>query len=53
VISEYRGSTLLERYIDPNDLSAAIPDYAQVGFNQAPLDSYYRFHALETKRFNP
>ncbi|WP_395751895.1 Verru_Chthon cassette protein A [Prosthecobacter sp.] len=53
VISEYRGSTLLERYIDPNDISTPIPDYAQGGINQAPLDTFYRFHALETKRFNP
>ncbi|OYW76122.1 MAG: hypothetical protein B7Z37_10240 [Verrucomicrobia bacterium 12-59-8] len=53
VISEYRGSTLLERYIDPNDTSVSIPDYANSGISQTPLDTFYRFHALETKRFNP
>ena len=53
VLSEYRGSTLLERYIDPNDTTITIPDYANGGINQAPLDTFYRFHALETKRFNP
>ncbi len=56
VLSEYRGSTLLERYIDPNDSTSAatIPDYASGGVTgQAPLDSFYRFHSLETKRFNP
>ncbi|WP_395744372.1 Verru_Chthon cassette protein A [Prosthecobacter sp.] len=53
VISEYRGSTLLERYIDPNDTSVTIPDYAASGISQTPLESFYRFHALETKRFNP
>jgi uncharacterized protein (TIGR02600 family) len=53
VLSEYRGSTLLERYIDPNDTSVTIPDYANAGVNQTPLETFYRFHALETKRFNP
>jgi uncharacterized protein (TIGR02600 family) len=53
VLSEYRGSTLLERYIDPTDTTVTIPDYANGGINQAPLDTFYRFHALETKRFNP
>jgi uncharacterized protein (TIGR02600 family) len=53
VLSEYRGSTLLERYIDPTDTTVTIPDYAQGGINQAPLDTFYRFHSLETKRFNP
>ena len=53
VISEYRGSTLLERYIDPNDTTLNLPDYASDGISQAPLDSFFRFHVLETKRFNP
>lgn len=53
VLSEYRGSVLLERYIDPNDPNLNIPDYADAGISQQPLDSFYRFHALETKRFNP
>ena len=64
VLSEYRGSTLIERYIDPNartnpldpsDNTTAIPDYAQTGnpLNLPPLESFYRFRALESKRFNP
>ena len=64
ILSEYRGSTLIERYIDPNaranpldpnDQTTAIPDYAQGGnpLSLAPLESFYRFRALETKRFNP
>ncbi len=53
VISEYRGSTLLERYIDPSDATLGVPDYAAGSITQAPLDSFYRFHVLETKRFNP
>lgn len=54
VLSEYRGSTLIERYIDPNN-STTIPDYAEVSdpLSQTPLESFYRFRALETKRFSP
>ncbi|QIF01011.1 Verru_Chthon cassette protein A [Roseimicrobium sp. ORNL1] len=53
VLSEYRGSTLIERYIDPND--TRIPEYAD-GTNplgKPPLDSFYRFRVLENKRFVP
>ncbi len=64
VLSEYRGSALIERYIDPNaranpldpkDATTAIPDYAASGnpLGLAPLESFYRFRALESKRFNP
>lgn len=54
VVSEYRGSTLIERYIDPNN-AASIPDYADVPdpLTQKPLESFYRFRTLETKRFSP
>ncbi len=54
IMGEYRGSTLIERYIDPND-STDIPDYA-LGSNplgQTPLESFYRFRVLESKRFSP
>ncbi|MBK8039326.1 MAG: Verru_Chthon cassette protein A [Verrucomicrobiaceae bacterium] len=63
VISEYRGSALLERYIDPNDGSggagdsAVIPDYAgsagPFAGNLPPLDAFYRFRIIESKRFAP
>jgi hypothetical protein len=58
VLSEYRGSSLLERYIDPNDTTNPIPDYAAVtdpisDSKVKPLDSFYQFRVLETKRFNP
>jgi hypothetical protein len=53
IVSEYRGSSLIERYIDPND-AATIPDYGD-GFSAStpPLDAFYRFRVLETKRFAP
>ena len=58
VLSEYRGSALLERYIDPNDTNNPIPDYGALpdpvnSADARPLDTFYRFRVLETKRFNP
>jgi uncharacterized protein (TIGR02600 family) len=59
VTGEYRGSFLLERYIDMADLKAAgtAADFT-VGnpmdeTAHPPLDSYYRFRVLESKRFAP
>jgi len=55
VLSEYRGSYLLERYIDPNDATNLLPNYGAGGDPTAALslESYYRFHILEVKRFAP
>jgi uncharacterized protein (TIGR02600 family) len=59
VLSEYRGSYLLERYIDPNDRTGnngqGLPDYAggQPPLTLPSLETFYRFHVLETKRFAP
>jgi uncharacterized protein (TIGR02600 family) len=55
IVSEYRGSTLIERYIDPND-ATGIPDYASGGpysGGKPPLDAFFRYRVLETKRFAP
>jgi uncharacterized protein (TIGR02600 family) len=49
VASEYRGSTLIERYIDPNNTS--IPDFATA--TTANIDDYYRFRVIQTRRFAP
>ncbi len=53
VTGEYRGSALLERYIDPND--PGLPDFANMDLDsqEAVIDNYYRFRVLETKRFQP
>ena len=53
ILSEYRGSTLIERYIDPDDTT--IPDYGISGspLSLPPLDTFYKFRIIETKRFNP
>ena len=56
VLGEYRGSSLLERYIDLNDPN--LPDFAKV-FSQTPndptlnIDQYYRMRVISKKRFAP
>ncbi len=57
VFSEYRGSTLVERYIDPTE--PGIPDYATIIANnpdslrEQSLDVFYRFRIVNSKRFDP
>ena len=60
ITGEYRGSTTIERYIDPN--STAVPAYASSTYNSpsllaaAPsLDSptYYKWRVVENDRFSP
>ena len=52
VRSEYRGSTIIERYLDPNEES--IPDYATNASAalKDPLDRYYKWRQLQTVDFN-
>lgn len=49
VTGEYRGSSTVERYIDPNE---SLPDYA-TDADAPPLDEYYRFRVVSTRQFNP
>ena len=61
VASEARGSTLIERYVDPNDPD--IPDFAtQTGGNSSRfpnlndrmnIDNYYRFRVVQSRKFAP
>lgn len=55
VLSEYRGSNLIERYIDPSNTLNPIPDYAgsATPLSLPPLESFYQFRVIESKRFNP
>jgi uncharacterized protein (TIGR02600 family) len=51
VVAEYRGSSTIERYVDPNDTS--IPDFAlptNYGRNLAP---YYRWRTIAERQFVP
>jgi uncharacterized protein (TIGR02600 family) len=50
VLSEYRGSTSLERYLDPND--NRIPDYA-TDPGAPSLDRFYNWRILENRQFAP
>jgi uncharacterized protein (TIGR02600 family) len=49
VTGEYRGSAMIERYIDPSD--PAIPDFATT--TTGNLESHYRWRVVNTKRFAP
>ena len=56
VLGEYRGSTTLERYIDPND--PALPDFARLitvdpSNSALNIDRYYKFRVTGTRRFAP
>jgi len=61
VASEARGSTLIERFVDPNDPD--IPDFAtQTGGNSSRfpnlndrmnIDNYYRFRVVQSRKFAP
>lgn len=51
ILSEYRGSTLIERYIDPSDAALQGVDFATNA--TASLDDYYRFRTISTKKFSP
>ncbi len=49
-VAEYRGSALVERYIEPND--PAIPDYTILS-GASTLDEFYKFRVINEKRFSP
>ena len=51
VVSEYRGSASIERYVDPND--PTIPDFAQPANYSKNLAPYYRWRTLAEKQFLP
>jgi len=49
VLSEHRGSTVIERYIDPGDPN--LPDFAAKP--AVSMDDYYKFRIVSTKKFAP
>lgn len=55
IVSEYRGSSLIERFIDPTNTSISIPDYGKSSnpATEIPLERFYQFRTLESKRFSP
>lgn len=50
VTSELRGSTLIERYLDPN---ATYPDYATAFSTSTSLETFYKFRILQRSDFTP
>lgn len=50
VVGEYRGSTTIERYINPNDTS--IPDYA-ANPSAGNLERFYKWRVLNNRQFAP
>lgn len=52
VTGEYRGSTTIERFINPE---AEIPDYAAATnpLGELPLDQFYKWRAVSNKQFAP
>lgn len=52
VVAEYRGSSIVERYVEPNDPD--IPDYADSSGGSAPtIDQFYKFRVVNPTRFAP
>ncbi|CAN5794401.1 hypothetical protein BH09VER1_BH09VER1_19330 [soil metagenome] len=50
VTGQYRGSELVERYIDPKD---TLPDYAVDPASTDTLSQHYKFRALANRQFAP
>jgi uncharacterized protein (TIGR02600 family) len=56
IVSEQRGSAIIERYIDPSDTT--LPDFTtNVSSGSTPvgvsMDTYYRFRVINAKVFTP
>lgn len=51
VVAEYRGSSIVERYVEPNDPD--IPDYAVDFDSPHSLDQFYKFRVVNPTRFAP
>ncbi|XHR30629.1 MAG: Verru_Chthon cassette protein A [Chthoniobacteraceae bacterium] len=51
VIGEYRGSSILERYLDPNDSNLTNSDFASS--TASILESFYKWRVVRNSRFSP
>ena len=51
VVSEYRGSATIERYVDPNDTT--IPDFTVPANYTKNLAPYYRWRTVSERQFLP
>ncbi len=48
VVGEYRGSAIVERFIDPND-----PNLKDYNETTDKVDAFYRYRVVATKQFSP
>ena len=57
VLSEYRGHTTIERYLDPRDsrftFATTTPAAPEINPETQSLESAYRFRVIYNKRFSP
>ena len=54
IVSEYRGSSIIERFVDPSDPDLKNYDYRSTGTaSPGSVDPYYRFRVVNTKQFAP
>jgi hypothetical protein len=53
VAGEYRGSTVLERYINPNDSNLNGVDFTASSSSTLTLDSYYKWRVVRSDQFSP
>jgi len=48
IVGEYRGASIVERFIDPND-----PNLKGYDHSKDKVDDFYRYRVVATKRFAP
>ena len=55
VLGEYRGSAIVERYLDPNQTNPPMPDFATTfpGDSTSTLDAYVKYRVVSTRAFSP
>lgn len=51
VTSEYRGSSIIERYVDADDSN--LTDFADPANANTSINSFYKFRVVSTKKFAP
>jgi uncharacterized protein (TIGR02600 family) len=55
IVGEYRGSAIVERYLDPNQTNPPLPDFATT-FPSKPsstVDNYIHYRVVSTHAFTP
>jgi hypothetical protein len=55
VVGEYRGSAIVERYLDPNQTNPPLPDFATSfpGDPTSTVDNYVHYRVVSTQAFSP